>query len=231
MKSMKFAILPWLIAQTYVGGVILAAVLPVLSGCATKGAVVPEQVVQSTPANRQPAVEQLADGRKGFVITEVSQLNDAARRHFQRAVTMLKNKEYEQAAGLLEKVIEQSPGVTAPYINIAIAYRHLDNLKQAEMHLKAALNLMPTHPVACNEYGMLYRKTGRFNEARAMYEKALDRFPDYYPVHRNLAILCDLYLDDLDCALEHYEIYGRTVPEDGQVQMWITDLRNRIKSR
>jgi hypothetical protein len=64
-----------------------------------------------------------------------------------------------------------------------------------------------------------------------MYEKALDRFPDYYPVHRNLAILCDLYLDDLDCALEHYEIYGRTVPEDGQVQMWITDLRNRIKSR
>ena len=228
---MKFAILPWLKTQMCIASVILAAVLPVLSGCATNGAVVPEQVVQSTPANRQPAVEQLADGRKGFVITEVSQLDNAARRDFQRAVTMLNNREYEQAAGLLEKVIEQSPGATAPYINLAIAYRHLDKLEQAEMHLKAALDLMPTHPVACNEYGMLYRKTGRFDEARAIYEKALDRFPEYYPVHRNLAILCDLYLDDLDCALEHYEIYGRAVPEDKQVQLWITDLRNRLKSR
>jgi Tfp pilus assembly protein PilF len=231
MKSMKFAILPWLKTQMCVTWVILAAVLPVLFGCAANGTVGPEQVVRSTPANQQPAVEQLADGRKGFVITEVSKLNDGARRDFQRAVTMLNSKEYEQAAGLLEKVIEQSPGVTAPYINLAIAYRHLDKPKQAEMHLKAALDLMPTHPVACNEYGMLYRKTGRFNEARAMYEKALERFPEYYPVHRNLAILCDLYLDDLNCALEHYEIYGRAVPEDGQVQMWITDLRNRLKSR
>ena len=228
---MKFAILPWLKTQMGIGGVILVAVLPVLSGCATNGAVVPKQAVQSTSANRQPAVEQLADGRKGFVITEVSQLKDAARRDFQRAVTMLNNQNYEQAASLLENVIEQSPGVTAPYINLAIAYRHLDKLKQAEMHLNTALDLMPTHPVACNEYGMLYRKTGRFDEARAMYEKALGRFPEYYPVHRNLAILCDLYLDDLDCALEHYEIYGRAVPEDKQVQLWITDLRNRLKSR
>ena len=231
MNSMKFAIRPWLKTLMCIGGMILAAVLPVLSGCATNGAVGPEQVVQSSPANRQPAVEQLADGRKGFVITEVSQLNDMARRDFQRAVTMLNNKAYEQAAGLLEKVIEQSPGVTAPHINLAIAYRHLDKLKPAEIHLKTALDLMPTHPVACNEYGMLYRKTGRFNEARAMYEKALERFPEYYPVHRNLAILCDLYLNDLDCALEHYEIYGRAVPEDEQVQLWITDLRNRLKSR
>ena len=231
MKPMKFAILPWLKMQMCTGRVILAAVLPVLSGCAINGAVVPEQVVQSASASRQPAVEQLTDGRKGFVIAEVSQLDDAARRDFQRAVSMLNNKDYEQAAGLLKKVIEQSPGVTAPYINLAIAYGHLDKLKQAEMHLKTALDIMPRHPVACNEYGMLYRKTGRFDEARAIYEKALERFPEYYPVHRNLAILCDLYLDDLDCALEHYEIYGRAVPEDKKVQLWITDLRNRLKSR
>jgi len=159
---------------------------------------------------------------------EVPQMDEASRRDFKRAVAVLKDQKYGQAIDLLEKVIEQSPGVTAPYINMAIAYQHIGKLEQAEDHLKTALLLVPVHPVACNEYGLLYRKTGRFVEARAIYEKALSRFPDYYPVHRNLGILCDLYLNDLACALEHYEIYSEASPEDKQVKLWIADLRARL---
>ena len=54
------------------------------------------------------------------------------------------------------------------------------------------------------------------------------RFPEYYPMHKNLGILCDLYLNDPACALEHYEIYSKAMPEDAQVKLWIADVRARL---
>jgi len=230
MKRMEIGILQKQKTRMRTGWLILAMALTVLTGCATDGKIGPEPVVQDPPVAQGPTVARLADGRQGFVITEATQLDEAAHRDFQRAVAMLNEGHYDQAVVLLEKVIQQSPGVTAPYIDLAIAYRHLDNLEKSEANLKTALDLVPEHPAACNEYGLLYRKTGRFVEARAMYEKALAGFPEYYPVHRNLGILCDIYLNDLECALEHYEIYSRARPEDEQVQLWIADLRKRLKS-
>jgi predicted Zn-dependent protease len=221
-------VLRWPKTQIYIGFVTLVLVSSVLTGCATDGKVEPAPVIQEPSKVNNFSVERLEDGREGFIITEAPQMGEASRKSFQRAVGMLNNREYGQAINLLEKVIEQSPGVTAPYINIAIAYKNIGKLEQAEEHLKTALRLVPEHPVACNEYGLLYRKTGRFSEARAIYEKAIARFPDYYPIHRNLGILCDLYLNEPACALEHYEIYSEARPEDKQVKLWIADLRARL---
>jgi Tfp pilus assembly protein PilF len=228
MQGMHIRMLRWLKTRTYVGFVVMVMVLSVLAGCATDGKVKPATFVQEPSVAKGTSVERLEDGREGFIIMEVPQMDEAFRRDFERAVAMLNDQEYTQAIDLLGKVIEQSPGVTAPYIDIAIAYQHIGKLEQAEEHLKTALRLVPEHPVACNEYGLLYRKTGRFAEARVIYEKAIARFPDYYPVHRNLGILCDLYLNDLACALEHYEIYNEAKPEDKQVKSWIADLRARL---
>ena len=210
------------------GFVVVAVALWILAGCATEGKVKPVPVAQVASVVKGPSVARLEDGREGFVITEVPKMDQESRKNFERSVAMLNEQDYGQAVDLLEKVIEQSPGVTAPYINIAIAYTHLGKLEKAEAHLKTALSLVPAHPVACNEYGLLCRKTGRFAEARAVYEKSITSFPDYYPLHRNLGILCDLYLDDLACALEHYQIYSEARPDDKQVKLWIADLRARL---
>ena len=224
MQSMHNRILRKLKIRTWVGFVIML----VLAGCATDGKIKPEKVSQESSLEKGYTIARLEDGRKGFIITEVPQTNEASRKDFELAVTMLNDQDYGQAIDILEKVIEQSPGVTAPYIDIAIAYQHIGKPEKAEEHLKTALQLVPEHPAACNEYGLLYRKTGRFAEARAIYENAIARFPDYYPVHRNLGILCDLYLNDQVCALEHYEIYSEARPEDKQVKLWIADLRARL---
>lgn len=228
MQGMHIRMLRWLKTRTYVGFVVLAMMLSVLAGCATNGKVKPAKVSQESSVAQGCSVVRFEDGRKGFIITEVPHMDEASRRDFERAVAMLNDQDYGQAIEFLEKVIEQSPDVTAPYIDIAIAYQHIGKPEQAEEHLKTAVQLVPDHPVAGNEYGLLYRKTGRFAEARAIYEKVIARFPDYYPVHRNLGILCDLYFNDPVCALEHYEIYSEARPEDKKVKLWIADLRARL---
>lgn len=223
MDGIQIRLLQLLKTSTHNRLAVPAIILFFLAGCATDG-----KLASIPSAGTEPSVAKLEDGQEGFIITEVPEMDKAYRRDFDRAVIMLKNRDYDRAIDLLEKIIKHSPGVTAPYINIAIAYQRIRKPEKAEEHLKTALELFPGHPVASNEYGLLYRKTGRFAEARAVYEKAIADFPKYYPVHRNLGILCDLYLNDSACALDHYEIYSKAKPEDKQVRLWIADLRARF---
>ncbi len=215
-------------AQTGIGWLSIMAVTLMLFGCVTTAPVKPSPEAPKSAETKTAGVRRLDDGRQGFVITEVGQLNDAIRRDFDRAVNLLKEGDNEDAITLLKQVIEQSPGVSAPHINLGIAYQRTGNRELAEAQYKTALSLVPGHPVICNQYGLLCRKSGRFDQARSLYEQALATFPEYYPVHRNLGILCDLYLNDLPCALEHYEVYSRSMPDDKQVKLWIADLRARM---
>ena len=206
--------------------VLMMIVLTVCSGCAT-GAKVTQQPIAAV-ANQGPSVARLEDGRQGFVIRENPTMDAESRGEFERAVAMMNDGKNDKAIELLKKVIDRSPGVTAPYINIAVAYLRTGKLEPAEQHLKTALGLVPNHPVASNEYGLLLRKGGRFKEAREIYENAIASFPDYLPLHRNLGVLCDLYLNDPECALKQYEIYSEGVPADAQVKIWIAEVRMRL---
>ena len=231
------------IKRTCTGFFVLAMLLPVLGGCATGPKAAPEPAMDQESSRelsqelsqklsqkllKAPAVAKLEDGREGFIITEVPPMDEALGQDFDDAVALLKREDYDEAIVLLEKVIGKSPGVTAPYVDIAIAYRRTGRQKLAEENLKRALELFPGHPVACNEFGLLYRETGRFTEAQEMYEMAIARFPQFYPAHRNLGIVCDLYLNDPACALEHYEKYSEARPYDEQVKLWVADLRARL---
>lgn len=164
----------------------------------------------------------------GFTITEQIRIGGEVREDYQSALQLFAQRRYDQGIALLISVTEEAPEVTAPYIDLGIAYVLSGDLERAEAVLQTAAQLSPGHPIAHNELGIIYRKTGRFEEARASYERALETYPGFHYARRNLGVLCDLYLADLMCALEQYEAYMHSVLEDSEVDIWIADIRNRI---
>jgi Flp pilus assembly protein TadD len=181
----------------------------------------------STSGTTRPTAVETQD-ENGFTITEPVSVSASVRANFERAMRFLKQGMYDSGIALLADVTEAAPNVTSLHIDLGIAYGQVGDLERAETSIKKALQLNPRHPVAHNELGILYRKTGRFERARKSYEKALDVYPDFHFARRNLAILCDVYLGDLGCALENYQAYSQAVTDDEAVAMWIADLRDRV---
>jgi len=183
----------------------------------------------TTPQQKLASIE--IQEAVGFTITEDVQIPEPIRLQYFEALAYLQSGNFERGIAILEQVSAAVPLVTAPKIDLGVAYDRMGDLEAAEKYLLQAIELNPEHPAARNELGIVYRKTGRFAAARQQYEAAIAVYPGYHHARRNLAILCDLYLADMSCAKDQYEAYMATVPADTEVSMWMADLENRMAKR
>lgn len=84
--------------------------------------------------------------------------------------------------------------------------------------------------VILNNRALALKEEGRFREAADLLRSGIQGAPDTPELHYNLAVISELYLLDLDNALEHYRRYrALTGQDDKRVAGWIADLERRLQ--
>ncbi|TYC62688.1 hypothetical protein FMN52_02710 [Marinobacter sp. BW6] len=95
---------------------------------------------------------------------------------------------------------------------------------------RKAVELDPTNAVTVNNLALVLKDQYRFAEAAKLLETGISHSPEVAELHFNLAVIAELYLLDLEIALEHYHRYRELTEEDDQqVAGWIADLERRLE--
>jgi tetratricopeptide (TPR) repeat protein len=147
---------------------------------------------------------------------------------FEQAVAVMASGDFLDAELRFQEFLLQYPAFPGAHVNLAIIHGNNGNDEQAGRAIDAALAIDPNNAPALNQKGMLLRRNGKFIEAEAAYLKAVTSNPDYALAHYNLGVLNELYLQRLDVALQHFELYQALVGNDKQVEKWIADLTRRV---
>jgi tetratricopeptide (TPR) repeat protein len=155
-----------------------------------------------------------------------------SREQYRKALAALVAGRYAEAERGFQAVGRAEPRLAGPHANLGILYARTARPAQAADELREAIRLNPDRAAYYNELGMVSRREGKFDDARRYYAKALDLDPAYAYAHLNIGILYDLYLQDAEKAMQHYQRYQELTPgEAGTVTKWIADLQQRERAR
>ncbi|HEY0682432.1 MAG TPA: tetratricopeptide repeat protein [Steroidobacter sp.] len=176
--------------------------------------------------------ESDAGGKEGAEQTGVPvepALPPEAVQQFERAVTLMSSGDLAQAEQSFRALATAYPSYSGPWLNLGILHAKAGKLDEAEKALREAVARNGNNAAAYNQLGIVYRKLGRFKEADEAYTRAVQVDPNYALAYLNLGVLCDLYLQEPQRALEAYERYLSLASEpDAKVTGWVTELKKRI---
>jgi tetratricopeptide (TPR) repeat protein len=191
----------------------------------------PETAPGPAPAMEPAPLTEVSAEESEAVPGPVPEAVDFYQQFYTEAVTSLKNGNTEQALELLLQVSTDAPEKPHVFTNLGLAYFKLQKLDLAEQAFREAIMRNNRDAVAYNQLGILQRYKGQFEEARNQYQRAIQIDSGYALAHLNLGILYDLYLQDLELALQQYQKYQALMTEeDSQVAGWIVDIKRRLKT-
>lgn len=191
---------------------IIAGLVLLLSGCAS----VP---TPPTASAKKPTSSAKAKAEAKAEITM-----------YALAMADIKTNKLNQARDLLTKLTDKHPELAGPWANLALVDIKAKDLTKAKQHVNKALKRDPAMPQAYNLLGYIDKQQGHINQAISDYQQAIAKKPDYALAHYNLALLYDVYLQDVPKAVQHYKRYlALSKTPDKRTAAWVKELESSMK--
>jgi len=196
---------------------VLLAIL--LGGCATG-------LPESPPADSPDSVQ----GTNNTENTEKPSVENLVT-FYQDALAELNNGNTGKAEKYFREVTKTHPDLAGAWANLAVIYIKQKRYKKARENIQKALEKNPEMAQALNMAGFLEEQSGNINKAKHYYEKAIIKKPDYALAYYNLALLYDVYLQNIVEAVKHYQKYLSVLDgEDKKTENWVKELERNIKN-
>lgn len=181
-----------------------------LSGCAT--APTPEKTERTTAA-----------------ITTLTSMDSKS---YEKALSHIHKGEPEKAVARLKKLTSTNPQHPGLWVNLAVAYYKAGDLKQTTGAMAQAATLNDKVPELNNLAGLIGVDQGQYALAEKDYLEAIMLKENYADAHYNLALLYDIFYQDIAKALIHYERYLMLISdEDPATKNWTEELKRTLKRR
>ena len=161
--------------------------------------------------------------------SEISPLtqSDAEIKQYSTAIALLNKQNFEEAKKIFVKFTEQRPELAGPYVNLAIIAVENNDSQEAFKLVNTALDKNPNLAQALNLLGFLEQEQGKILQAEKHYLDAIKNKSNYALAHYNIALLYDVYLQDINKAVIHYEKYmSLTNNKDKKTADWLEHLKS-----
>ena len=145
---------------------------------------------------------------------------------YKEAISYLSSNNFDKAQSILLEFTQQRPELAGPWVNLGLIKLKQNDFDSAEKLINTALKKNPELPQALNLMATIRIHQGKIIIAEQLYKKSIALKPNYPLAHYNLALLYDIYLQNIPEAIVHYATYLELSKEnDTSTREWLEQLK------
>jgi len=172
------------------------------------------------------------DVKAPVMSSEIANFTPQQELNYNKALEYLNSKKnHSEAEALLLKLTEQQPNLPGPWANLGLLNLLQKKPVEAENFVKRALKINPKMSQALNLMGLIATHNRDIKSAENYYLEAIAIKKDYSNAHYNLALLYDIYLQDIRKAAKHYRHYLRSINNKDEITLNWTEQLERSLTR
>ncbi|WP_444993984.1 hypothetical protein [Aliikangiella sp. IMCC44359] len=163
-------------------------------------------------------------------VTDINGLDEQQAANYQLALKALEQQDFTKAQSLLVKLTNQKPNLAGPWANLGLLNLMQNKLTKAHEYLSKALTLNPKMPEALNLMGVISTHNRNIKQAEDYYLSAIKHNNNYANAYYNLALLYDIYLQDIAKAASNYRQYLKLIDNKDETTLsWVEQLEVSLK--